>query len=230
MNLNLHRNARTTPAIRQELRESTKSERELAREYNLNRATVRKWRRRETDQDASHRPHRIHATLSSVQEQVVVALRQTLLLPLDDLLAVTREFIHPAVSRSGLDRCLRRHGVSNLSALIPQPEGETQPVKTFKDYEPGFVHKEFTDRFCATGEREPTGRHLFDQGCAHHGIEHRLIAPRHPQTNGMVERFNGRIAEVLATTRFDSAQNLADTLTGYVRLYNHQIPQSEHTA
>ena len=85
--------------------------------------------------------------------------------------------------------------------------------------------KEFTDRFCATGEREPTGRHLFDQGCAHHGIEHRLIAPRHPQTNGMVERFNGRIAEVLATTRFDSAQNLADTLTGYVRLYNHQIPQ-----
>jgi hypothetical protein len=33
----------------------------------------------------------------------------------------------------------------------------------------------------------------------------------------MVERFNGRIADVLATTRFDSAQNLADTLAGYVR-------------
>ncbi|SDY50289.1 Integrase core domain-containing protein, partial [Allochromatium warmingii] len=85
--------------------------------------------------------------------------------------------------------------------------------------------KEFTDRFCATGEREPTGHHLFDQGCADHSIEHRLTAPRHPQTNGMVERFNGRIAEVLATTRFDSSQNLADTLNGYVRLYNHQIPQ-----
>jgi hypothetical protein len=41
--------------------------------------------------------------------------------------------------------------------------------------------------------------------------------PRHLQTNGMVERVNGRIAEVLATTRFDSAQNLADTLTGDVR-------------
>jgi len=71
--------------------------------------------------DASHRPHRIHVTLSPVQEQIVVALRQTLLLPLDDLLAVTREFIHPEVSRSGLSRCLRRHGVSNLRALIPQP-------------------------------------------------------------------------------------------------------------
>ena len=142
MNLNLHRKARTTPAIRQELRASTNSERELAREYNLNRATVRKWRRRDSGQDALHRPHRIHATLSPVQEQVVVALRQTLLLPLDDLLTVTREFIHPAVSRSGLDRCLRRHGVSNLSGLGPQRDGEVIPVKTVYGYLPGFVRVE----------------------------------------------------------------------------------------
>jgi transposase InsO family protein len=85
--------------------------------------------------------------------------------------------------------------------------------------------KEFTDRFCATGERPPTGRHPFDQGCAHHHIDHRLITPGHPQTNGRVERFNGRISEVLATTDFDASQALADTLTRYVRLYNHQIPQ-----
>jgi transposase-like protein len=95
MNLNLHKNARTTPAIRQELRESTQSERELAREYQLNRATVRKWRRRDTGQDASHRPHRLHTTLTPAQELVVIELRKTLLLPLDDLLAVTREFINP---------------------------------------------------------------------------------------------------------------------------------------
>ena len=95
MNLNLHKNARTTPAIRQELRESTKSERELAREYHLNRATVRQWRRRDTGQDASHRPHRLHTTLTPAQELVVIELRKTLLLPLDDLLAVTREFINP---------------------------------------------------------------------------------------------------------------------------------------
>ena len=37
MNLNLHQHARTTPGIRQELRESTKSERELPREYRLER-------------------------------------------------------------------------------------------------------------------------------------------------------------------------------------------------
>ncbi len=135
MNLNLHKNARTTPAIRQELRESTQSERELAREYHLNRATVRQWRRRDNGQDASHRPHRLHTTLTPAQELVVVELRTTLLLPLDDLLAVTREFLNPDVSRSGLDRCLRRQGVSNLQALIPQPEADEQPTKTFKDYE-----------------------------------------------------------------------------------------------
>jgi transposase InsO family protein len=64
--------------------------------------------------------------------------------------------------------------------------------------------KEFTDRFCPTGERKPTGNHLFDQECAEHGIEHRLIKPRKPQTNGMVERFNGRIQEIVQQTRFES--------------------------
>ncbi len=59
--------------------------------------------------------------------------------------------------------------------------------------------KEFTDRFCATGERDPTGKHRFDRICHEQHIEHRLIPPRHPQTNGMIERFNGRISEVLAT-------------------------------
>lgn len=51
--------------------------------------------------------------------------------------------------------------------------------------------KEFTDRFSVNGERESTGRHVFDKMCASMDIEHRLIQPKHSQTNGMVERFNG---------------------------------------
>jgi transposase InsO family protein len=54
------------------------------------------------------------------------------------------------------------------------------------------------------------------------GIEHRLTTPRTPKTNGMVERFNGRIADILKTNRFDSAE----ALTRYVALHNHQFPQS----
>ena len=52
--------------------------------------------------------------------------------------------------------------------------------------------------------------------------EHRLAPPRHPQTNGMVERFNGRINELLQQTRFDSRADLQATLLNYLKLYNHQ--------
>jgi transposase InsO family protein len=293
MNIQLHKNARTTPAIRRELQAHPESvtDKELAEAYGLNRHTVAKWRNRQGTEDGSHRPHTLHANLSPAQEAVVVALRESLLLPLDDLLAVTHEFINADVSRSGLSRCLRRHGVPSLKELRKREQEADRPKhKHFKDYEPGFVHvdlkylpqmpdedqrkylfaaidratrwvyveilsdkssksakgflkrlidkapfniskvltdngKEFTDRFCATGEREPTGNHPFDQVCADHDIDHRLIKAKKPQTNGMIERFNGRIADVLATTRFDSSQSLSETITRYVKVYNQHIPQ-----
>ncbi len=56
MQVNLHKNARTTPAMRRELRASPLPMAELARRYHLSQATVRKWRRREEGADRSHRP------------------------------------------------------------------------------------------------------------------------------------------------------------------------------
>ena len=57
------------------------------------------------------------------------------------LLVLVREFINPAVSRSGLNRCLVRHGVATLASLHPPiDDTQTKPLKTFKDYEPGFIH------------------------------------------------------------------------------------------
>ena len=64
MKISLHPRARTTPAIRQELQESKQGSRALARQYHLARATVQKWRRRDTVTDASHRPHRLQTTLT----------------------------------------------------------------------------------------------------------------------------------------------------------------------
>ena len=72
--------------------------------------------------------------------------------------------------------------------------------------------KSFTDRFTVGGERKPSEHHLFDQECQSHGIEHRLIKPGRPQMNGMVERFNGRISDVLATRCYDSSEDLEQTL------------------
>ena len=86
--------------------------------------------------------------------------------------------------------------------------------------------KGFTDRLFASCQRAPSGQHVFDQTCQQLQIEHCLIRPRAPRTNGMVERFNGRIADVLKTHRFNGQEDLAQTLHRYVHLYNHQLPQS----
>jgi hypothetical protein len=41
----------------------------------------------------------------------------------------------------------------------------------------------------------------------------------------MVERFNGRISDLVKQTRFASAAELETTLTLYLKTYNHPIPQ-----
>ena len=289
MMIALHKNARTTPATRAEMAASSETAATLALRYGVSEGTVYKWKGRDSFHDASHTPQRLQTTLTSAQEQIVVELRKMLLLPLDDLLAVTREFLCPQATRSGLDRCLRRHGVGNLNDL--KPKEPAQPHKAFKSYAPGFIHidvkylpqmpnetsrrylfvaidratrwvfvqikshktaaaarsflnaldkacpikmqkiltdngKEFTDRLFASRERQATGNHEFDQLCQALNIEHRLTKPRTPRTNGMVERFNGRIADVLKTHRFTSGEDLEQTIMRYVALYNHQLPQS----
>ena len=74
-------------------------------------------------------------------------------------------------------------------------------------------------------KRAPSGRHKFDVRCKVMSIEHRLCPPRHPQTNGMVERFNGCISEEVKQTRFTSAAELEATLDHYLKTYNHLVPQ-----
>ena len=136
MNIRLHKNARTTPAIRREIQEATGSDYELAERFGVTRVTIRKWRKRTTQQDFSHTPHRLQTTLNAAQEEIVVELRKTLRLSLDDLLSVVHEFIHPSMSRSALDRLLRRRGVSRLP-VEPAPQ---RPTQRFKAYQPGYLH------------------------------------------------------------------------------------------
>jgi transposase len=112
------------------------TEGELAQRFGVGKFTIRKWRKRSTVEDGSHTPHRLQTTLNAAQEEIVVYLRRHLRLSLDDLLAVVREFIEPSMSRSALDRLLRRRGVNRL----PEPEVTATQVKSFKAYEPGYVH------------------------------------------------------------------------------------------
>jgi transposase InsO family protein len=86
--------------------------------------------------------------------------------------------------------------------------------------------KEFTDRLFGLRKRAATGKHEFDTLCNELGIDHRLTPPQLPQTNGMVERFNGRIEDVLQSHYFRSGEDPNATMHRYVLLYNQQLPQS----
>ena len=289
MLISLHKQATTTPKVRAAIQASDEPAWMVAERYGISEQTVWKWRKRDSVQDRSHTAHRLRTTLTPAQEAVAVELRKTLLLPLDDLLAVVREFLNPHVSRSGLDRCLRRHGVGNLRDL--KPKAPKPAHKPFKAYEPGYIHidvkylpqmadeerrrylfvaidratrwafvriytaktaanarrflrdlnraapmkitrvltdngREFTDRLFGLRRRAATGTHDFDRLCADLGIDHRLAPPMRPRTNGMVERFNGRIEDVLQSHHFRSGEELEQTILRYVRLYNGQLPQS----
>ena len=60
----------------------------------------------------------------------------------------------------------------------------------------------------------------FAAACTALGAEHRTTKPRCPQTNGMVERFNGRVSsEVLGITIY-SHQKLEQLLRGFNAAYN----------
>lgn len=111
MSHRIHVNARTTPKIREEIRQSSLPVKELMARYSISKATVLKWRQRTDLEDRSHRAHTVHTTLSSAQELLVCELRRSLLLPLDDLFEVTRRLINPQTSRSGIMRLLTREGL-----------------------------------------------------------------------------------------------------------------------
>lgn len=68
----------------------------------------------------------------------MVELRKTLLLPLDDLLVVVRDFIHRTMLRSALNRLLVRHQIGNLNDFKPKfPKSNREPLKV---YESGYTH------------------------------------------------------------------------------------------
>ena len=73
------------------------------------------------------------------------------------------------------------------------------------------------------GKGNPTANHPFDLECPAHNIEHRLIEPCHPQTNGMIKGFNGRIEEIIERTRFSSADDLRKTSISCCRIYHNKI-------
>jgi IS30 family transposase len=93
---------------------------------------------------------------------------------------------------------------------------------------------EFTDRFAVDMKDKPhdrpSGRHPFDVVCTSQSIDHRLTKPFRPQTNGLVERFNRRLADTIRAqnpatrnsgkNQFDSHPQRDAFLARFVHHYN----------
>src|SRR3712207_3902008 len=271
--LQIHPNARTTPAVRAEIARSQESTGVLAKRFGVSTETIRKWRKRGPEDclDHSARPHRLPWKATEEERAVVCALRRATNFALDDLTFVVGHFL-PRLNRDSVWRILRAEGLSRR-----RPPPSTRPARgrgTFKDHDLGFVHvgiKHLPKLRTADGERRKRylyvaidrrsrSVHLavkddgtersavaflreaaaafpfrlthvltgngscstpaFARACAELGAEWRHTKPRSPQTNGMVERFNGRVGgEVLGITIW-SHQQLERLLRGFNAAYN----------
>jgi transposase len=127
MNLKLHANATTTPRTRAYIRVSPASNSELARELGVSTRTVARWKARSDTADRSHRPHRLSTTITDCKENLIVELRRTLALPLDDIVEAMRRCVNPALSRSAVRRCLKRHQLSARIEPDKQPPSPSRP-------------------------------------------------------------------------------------------------------
>ena len=274
--MQIHPQARTTPAVRAEIARSIEPTSVVAKRYGISAETVRKWRRRgeQACQDRSSRPKRLPWRANEEERAIICAVRRTTGFPLDDLTFVLRHFL-PHLNRDSVYRVLKSEG---LNRRPPKPT--TVPAKgqgRFKDYDLGFIHidvkhlpklrtadgqtrKRFLyvaiDRcsrfvFLAVYDAENAANavdflrktkqafpfhitHIltdrgscftadaFEEACAELTVPHRQTKAYTPQTNGMVERFNGRIASEVLGINVAGHADLETLLTSFNQAYNRR--------
>lgn len=272
----IHPQARTTPAVRAEIARSIEPASVVAKRYGISDETVRKWCKRgeQAVQDRSSRPKRLAWRMSEEERAIVCAVRRATGFPLDDLTFLLRHFL-PHLNRDSIYRVLKAEG---LNRRPPKPAVQSRKGQgSFKDYDLGFVHidvKHLPKLRTADGEirkrflyvaidRCSRFVHLdvydaenaanaitflkaarkafpfrithvmtdrgscftaddFERACAQFKVIHRTTKPYTPQTNGMVERFNGRIASEVLGINVAGHADLEILLTGFNRAYNRR--------
>ena len=132
-----HSNATTNVAIRKLIKNSLSSNGELMMRFNLSEPTVIKWKDRAENTDRSSRPHNIHYSLDELHRQIIIAVRRSSWMPLDEVWEVAEQ-LNPEATRSAVYRTLRTEGISKV------PEKEREKARKFKEYDPGYLHIDVT--------------------------------------------------------------------------------------
>lgn len=127
-----------------------------------------------------------------------------------------------AVDRTSKFAFVQLHEAANVETAAAFLEALVEAV-------PYAIHTVLTDngvQFCDMPQNRsgPTARyrlHRFDRICREHQIEHRLTKPKHPWTNGQVERMNRTLKD--ATVRryhYSTHRQLRDHLAAFIDAYN----------
>ena len=137
--LQIHPDARTTPAVRAEIAGSDEPSGVLAWRYGVSAETVRKWCKRGAGDclDRSAKPHKLPWKATDEGHAVVCALRRATNFALDDLTFVVSHFL-PQRNRNSVWRILRAECLNRRP-----PPSSGKPARgqgTFREYDLGFVH------------------------------------------------------------------------------------------
>jgi transposase InsO family protein len=138
----LHARAATTVATRKKIQQSKKSISEIAREFNINRKTVMKWRKRDDVLDLPFGSKKLRTVLTEIEQKAICIFRKSTNHSLDDCFIALEKTI-PNLSRSNLHRCLKRNGLSVLPSVDPTTISANK--KKFKTYEIGYLHIDITE-------------------------------------------------------------------------------------
>ena len=86
---------------------------------------------------------------------------------------------------------------------------------------PGNTSSAAPDIKAALEAGEPVWAHAFEYACAQNDIDHRLTKPKHPWTNGQVERMNRTIKDATVKRYFyETHDQLRTHLQNFVDAYN----------
>ena len=127
-----------------------------------------------------------------------------------------------AVDRTSKFAFAQLHEAANVTTAVAFLDALTEVV-------PYKIHTVLTDngvQFCDMPQNRsgPTARyrlHMFDRFCREHEIEHRLTKPKHPWTNGQVERMNRTLKDVTVRRyHYETHRQLKEHLAAFLDAYN----------
>jgi len=97
-----HPNATTNVHIRQQIQNDTSSSNEnLAKKFGISIQTTSKWRNRDFVKNVSSKPNTIKYALPELNQQLIVSIRKSTWLPLDEIVEMTATE-HNNIARSNV--------------------------------------------------------------------------------------------------------------------------------